>query len=54
MEELKFYNELVDLRDKIAEELEQNRESSLVLTKLDEARLWLNQYYNDYFANEDN
>lgn len=54
MEELKFYAELVDLRKQIADGLERNRESSLVLTKLDEAKMWLNQYYSDYFAREDN
>lgn len=45
MERIKHYDEIRSIRDDISKELEKTRESSLVITKLDEALMWLDRYY---------
>ena len=45
MERIKHYDEIRSIRDDISKELEKTRESSLVVTKLDEALMWLDRYY---------
>lgn len=45
MEPIKHYNEIVDIKNAISKELKKTRESSLVITKLDEALMWLDRYY---------
>lgn len=52
MEELKYYNELYMLREQIDAELNDNRSKTAILTKLDEAMMWLNKYWNDYYSEE--
>lgn len=53
MEPIKHYNEIVSIRDDISKELKKTRESSLVITKLDEALMWLDRYYIEQFEGED-
>ena len=53
MEPIKHYDEIVDIRDDISKELEKTRESSLVITKLDEALMWLDRYYAEQFGGEE-
>lgn len=45
MEQLKYYVEIKNIRNDISKELKKTRESSLVITKLDEALMWLDRYY---------
>lgn len=45
MKPIKHYDEIKSIRDDILKELEKTRESSLVITKLDEALMWLDRYY---------
>ena len=45
MQPIKHYDEIVSIRDDISKELRETRESSLVITKLDEALMWLDRYY---------
>lgn len=44
MEPIKHYDEISSIRDDISKELKKTRESSLVVTKLDEALMWLDRY----------
>ena len=53
MEPIKHYNEIRSIRDGISEELKKTRESSLVITKLDEALMWLDRYYAEDFGGEE-
>lgn len=53
MEPIKHYDEIVDIRDDISKELKKTRESSLVITKLDEALMWLDRYYAENFGCEE-
>lgn len=53
MEPIKHYDEIVDIRDDISKELKKTRESSLVITKLDEALMWLDRYYTENFGGEE-
>ena len=52
MESIKHYNEIVDIKNAISKELKKTRESSLVITKLDEALMWLDRYYAEQFGEE--
>lgn len=45
MEPIKYYNEIRSIKDDLSVELKKTRESSLVITKLDEALMWLDKYY---------
>ena len=53
MEPIKHYNEISSIRDDILKELKKTRESSLVVTKLDEALMWLDRYYAEQFGGEE-
>ena len=53
MEPIKHYNEISSIRDGISKELKKTRESSLVITKLDEALMWLDRYYAEQFGGEE-
>ena len=53
MEPIKHYHEIVDIRDGISKELKKTRESQLVITKLDEALMWLDRYYAGQFGGEE-
>lgn len=53
MEPIKHYDEIVNIRDDISKELKKTRESSLVITKLDEALMWLDRYYTEDFGGEE-
>lgn len=50
MEPIKHYDEINKIRDDISKELKKTRESSLVITKLDEALMWLDRYYAEIFG----
>ena len=52
MEPIKHYNEISNIRNDISKELKKTRESSLVITKLDEALMWLEKYYTEQFGGE--
>lgn len=53
MEPIKHYDEIRSIRDDISKELKNTRESSLVVTKLDEALMWLDRYYAEQFRGEE-
>lgn len=53
MEPIKHYDEIVAIRDDISKELRKTRESSLVITKLDEALMWLDRYYAEQLGGEE-
>ena len=53
MEPIKHYDEIRSIRDDISKELKKTRESSLVITKLDEALMWLDRYYVEDFGGEE-
>lgn len=53
MEPIKHYNEIASIRDDISKELKKTRESSLVITKLDEALMWLDRYYAEQLGGEE-
>lgn len=53
MEPIKHYDEISSIRDAISKELKKTRESSLVITKLDEALMWLDKYYAEQFGGEE-
>lgn len=53
MEPIKHYDEIVDIKNTISKELKKTRESSLVITKLDEALMWLDRYYAEQFGGEE-
>lgn len=53
MEPIKHYDEINSIRDAISKELKKTRESSLVITKLDEALMWLDRYYAEDFGGEE-
>ena len=53
MEPIKHYDEIKSIRDDISKELKNTRESSLVVTKLDEALMWLDRYYAEQFRGEE-
>lgn len=53
MEPIKHYDEIISIRDDISKELKKTRESSLVITKLDEALMWLDRYYTEDFGDKD-
>lgn len=53
MEPIKHYDEIISIRDDISKELKKTRESSLVITKLDEALMWLDRYYAENFGDEE-
>lgn len=53
MEPIKHYDEIRSIRDDISKELKKTRESSLVVTKLDEALMWLDRYYTEQFRGEE-
>ena len=53
MEPIKHYDEISRIRDDISKELKKTRESSLVITKLDEALMWLDRYYAETFRGEE-
>lgn len=53
MEPIKHYDEIRSIRDTLSEELKKTRESSLVVTKLDEALMWLDRYYAELFGGEE-
>ena len=53
MEPIKHYDEIISIRDDISKELKRTRESSLVITKLDEALMWLDRYYAEQFGGEE-
>lgn len=50
MEPIKHYDEIKSVRDAISKELKKTRESSIVITKLDEALMWLDRYYAEDFG----
>ena len=52
MKPIKHYDEISNIRDDISKELKKTRESSLVITKLDEALMWLDRYYAEQFGGE--
>lgn len=52
MKPIKHYDEIVDIKNAISKELKNTRESSLVITKLDEALMWLDRYYAEDFGGE--
>ena len=52
MEPIKHYDEIVGIRNALLEELKNTRERSLVITKLDEALMWLDRYYREDFREE--
>ena len=43
----------MDIKNTISKELKKTRESSLVITKLDEALMWLDRYYTENFGGEE-
>lgn len=53
MEPIRHYDEISSIRDDISKELKKTRESSLVITKLDEALMWLDRYYAEDFGGEE-
>lgn len=53
MEPIKHYDEIISIRDDISKELRKTRESSLVITKLDEALMWLDRYYAEQLGGEE-
>ena len=53
MEPIKHYDEISSIRDDISIELKKTRESSLVITKLDEALMWLDRYYAEQLGGEE-
>ena len=53
MEPIKHYDEIVNIKNDISKELKKTRESSLVITKLDEALMWLDRYYAEDFGGEE-
>lgn len=53
MKPIKHYDEIRNIRDDISKELKKTRESSLVITKLDEALMWLDRYYVEDFGGEE-
>lgn len=53
MQPIKHYDEIISIRDDISKELKKTRESSLVITKLDEALMWLDRYYAEQFGSEE-
>lgn len=53
MEPIKHYDEISSIRDDISKELKKTRESSLVITKLDEALMWLDKYYTEQLGSEE-
>lgn len=53
MEPIKNYDEIRSIRDAISKELKKTRESSLAVTKLDEALMWLDKYYVENFGGEE-
>lgn len=53
MEPIKHYDEIISIRDNISKELKKTRESSLVITKLDEALMWLDRYYAEQLGGEE-
>jgi hypothetical protein len=53
MEPIKHYDEITDIKNAISKELKKTRESSLVVTKLDEALMWLDRYYAENFGGEE-
>lgn len=53
MQPIKHYDEIVSIRDDISRELRKTRESSLVVTKLDEALMWLDRYYAEQLGGEE-
>ena len=50
---IKHYDEILAIRDALLEELKSTRERSLVITKLDEALMWLDRYYKEDFREEE-
>ena len=53
MEPIRHYKEISNIRDDISKELKKTRESSLVITKLDEALMWLDRYYAEQLGGEE-
>lgn len=53
MEPIKYHDEINSIRDDISKELKKTRESSLVITKLDEALMWLDRYYAEQLGGEE-
>lgn len=53
MEPIKHYDEIADIKNAISKELKKTRESSLVITKLDEALMWLDKYYAEEIRGEE-
>lgn len=53
MQPIKHYDEIISIRDDISKELKKTRESSLVVTKLDEALMWLDRYYAEQLGGEE-
>lgn len=53
MQPIKHYDEIISIRDDISKELKKTRESSLVITKLDEALMWLDRYYAEQLGGEE-
>lgn len=53
MEPIKHYDEIISIRNDISKELKKTRESSLVITKLDEALMWLDRYYAEQLGGEE-
>ena len=53
MEPFKHYDEIVNIKNAISKELGKTRESSLVITKLDEALMWLDRYYTEEFRGKE-
>lgn len=53
MKPIKHYDEIVNIKNAISKELKKTRESSLVITKLDEALMWLDRYYAEDFGGEE-
>lgn len=53
MQPIKHYDEIISIRDNISKELKKTRESSLVITKLDEALMWLDRYYAEQLGGKE-
>ena len=53
MEPIKHYDEIVNIKIDISKDLKKTRDSSLVITKLDEALMWLDKYYAEEFRGEE-
>lgn len=50
---IKHYDEIVGIRNALLKELKNTRERSLVITKLDEALMWLDRYYREGYGDEE-